>query len=291
MSLPRTGSRGFGLELLERLGHTLTPAVPGLTPLLLDVTSPLHGLAGITAPAVLTLSPDGTTPDQRTGGRTRPLARAAGSLLITHTGATGPAAFDVSSRCGRALARGSAALHADFWSLTRPDGRWSPFLGLARAPGACLPPRDAPRPPTWEEFDGQLAPLLRSREGALATALSERLPRALLLALLRAADLDPALPVKRLDAPMRNRLRLALTQADPKLTGCEGYGRAEVTSGGVLLEELSVATLESRRVAGLFCCGEVVDVTGRLGGFNFQWAWSSGFAAGRGAARAVQASS
>jgi predicted Rossmann fold flavoprotein len=60
----------------------------------------------------------------------------------------------------------------------------------------------------------------------------------------------------------------------------EGYGRAEVTLGGVSTAELSSKTMESRKVAGLYFIGEVVDVTGWLGGYNFQWAWASGFAAG-----------
>jgi predicted Rossmann fold flavoprotein len=63
--------------------------------------------------------------------------------------------------------------------------------------------------------------------------------------------------------------------------GTEGYGKAEVTAGGVDTAELSAKTMESRKVSGLFFIGEVVDVTGHLGGFNFQWAWSSGVAAGR----------
>jgi hypothetical protein len=61
----------------------------------------------------------------------------------------------------------------------------------------------------------------------------------------------------------------------------EGYGKAEVTAGGVDTDELSAKTMESRRVPGLYFIGEVVDVTGQLGGFNFQWAWSSGFCAGQ----------
>jgi predicted flavoprotein YhiN len=61
----------------------------------------------------------------------------------------------------------------------------------------------------------------------------------------------------------------------------EGYEKAEVTAGGVDTDELSSKTLESRKVPGLFFIGEVVDVTGHLGGFNFQWAWASGAAAGR----------
>lgn len=63
--------------------------------------------------------------------------------------------------------------------------------------------------------------------------------------------------------------------------GTEGYRKAEVTVGGVETDELSSKTLEARRVPGLFFIGEVVDVTGHLGGFNFQWAWASGFAAGQ----------
>jgi predicted Rossmann fold flavoprotein len=64
-------------------------------------------------------------------------------------------------------------------------------------------------------------------------------------------------------------------------SGTEGYEKAEVTAGGVDTNELSAKTMESRKVSGLFFVGEVVDVTGQLGGFNFQWAWASGAAAGR----------
>ncbi len=66
-----------------------------------------------------------------------------------------------------------------------------------------------------------------------------------------------------------------------KPEGTEGYGKAEVTAGGVDTNELSAQTMESREVPGLFFIGEVVDVTGQLGGFNFQWAWASGFCAGQ----------
>ena len=61
----------------------------------------------------------------------------------------------------------------------------------------------------------------------------------------------------------------------------QGYQRAEVTAGGVRLEEISPATMESRRCPGLFLVGEILDVDGRLGGFNFQWAWSTGYVAGQ----------
>jgi predicted flavoprotein YhiN len=64
-------------------------------------------------------------------------------------------------------------------------------------------------------------------------------------------------------------------------SGSEGYARAEVTLGGIDTNELSSKTMEARSVPGLYFIGEVVDVTGQLGGFNFQWAWASGFVAGQ----------
>ncbi len=287
-SLPKTGSRGFGLQLLNRLGHGLAPAVPALTPLLLDPKTPLHGLAGLTVPAVLTLAPRSAAPEQLTGKKFRPLARSAGSLLVTHRGATGPAPFDVSGACGRALkAKDSARLHADFWSLTLPAGPWAPYRDNAKAPGASLRPADAPRPPSRELFEAQAKSLLGQRQRTLSQAFSGCLPKSLLQGLLRASDLDSSKPIKQLDTRERTRLWLALTQTDLRVVGGEGYAKAEVTAGGIRLEDLLPATLESRRCPGLFCCGEVVNVTGRLGGFNFQWAWSSGFAAGRGAAKAL----
>jgi predicted Rossmann fold flavoprotein len=285
-SLPKTGSRGFGLQLLSRLGHELAPAFPALTPLLLDPKTPLNGLAGLTVPAVLTLAPLSAEPEQLAGKKFRPLARSAGSLLVTHKGATGPAPFDVSGPCGRAKGD-PTRLSADFWTLTLPEGPWAAYRDDAKAPGASLRPAEAPRPPSRELFEAQAKSLLNQRQRSLLQVFAERLPKSLLQGLFRVSDLDPSQPIKQLDTRARTRLWLALTQADLRVVGSEGYAKAEVTAGGVRLDELLPATLESRRCPGLYCCGEVVNVTGRLGGFNFQWAWSSGFAAGQGAAKAI----
>ena len=88
--------------------------------------------------------------------------------------------------------------------------------------------------------------------------------------------------------PLAGNSDRALADAEHRLhawevkpEGTEGYGKAEVTAGGVNTDELSAQTMESRKVSGLFFIGEVVDVTGQLGGFNFQWAWASGFCAGQ----------
>jgi len=88
--------------------------------------------------------------------------------------------------------------------------------------------------------------------------------------------------------PLTGNSDSAFTEAERQLhewkvlpEGTEGFGKAEVTAGGVDTGELSAKTMESRKVPGLFLIGEVVDVTGQLGGFNFQWAWASGFCAGQ----------
>jgi predicted Rossmann fold flavoprotein len=90
----------------------------------------------------------------------------------------------------------------------------------------------------------------------------------------------PNKPMKQFNAP-ELRQAAALLQSWPLVaSGTEGYRTAEVTLGGVDTDELSSSTMQSRRVPGLYFIGEVVDVTGWLGGYNFQWAWASGHAAG-----------
>jgi predicted flavoprotein YhiN len=79
----------------------------------------------------------------------------------------------------------------------------------------------------------------------------------------------------------------AVTALPLPVTGDRGFTYAEVTAGGVPLNELHPDTLESRRCPGLYLCGEICDVDGRIGGYNFQWAWSSGYAAGRAAAHSI----
>lgn len=284
-SLPKTGSRGFGLAELARLGHTVAPAQPALTSLRLRADGPLAGLAGLTTPVVLTLTSPQVRPEQLAGARYRPPARAAGSMLVTHKGISGPAAFDVSRAChGASASQQDVVLRGDFWSLTQDGSPWSAYVGHDKPPGACLTPAQAPRPPARTLFEQQAGEIMAQGERQLSTALAGRLPRGLVEGLLHAGGLEPTTRVKQLDARGRTALYLALTQADLGLVGTDGYAKAEVTAGGVLLGELDRRTLESRLLPGLHCCGEVVNVTGRLGGFNFQWAWASGYAAGAGAA-------
>ncbi len=95
----------------------------------------------------------------------------------------------------------------------------------------------------------------------------------------------PVGTIARLVREERRRAVRALVELPILAVRDRGFEYAEVTAGGVPLAEIDLATMESRRCRGLYLCGEILDVDGRLGGFNFQWAWSSGTVAGRGAAK------
>ena len=167
-------------------------------------------------------------------------------LLFTHRGLSGPAILQISS----------------FWQ-----------------PGAEIELNLAPRF-AGDALAEAMLDLKRSSRQTLANALAGLLPRRLAEGWLQSQGTDGT---QRLpDVPDRTLRALAqsLRQWRLKPAGSEGYRKAEVTRGGVATDELSQATLEAKRVPGLHFIGEVVDVTGWLGGYNFQWAWSSGHAAG-----------
>ena len=113
--------------------------------------------------------------------------------------------------------------------------------------------------------------------------LRGRMPERLLRALCEDSGADTSLPCSRLHRDVRQKLVRAFTSMVLPVTGSRGFAVAEVTAGGVPLSELNLATMESRICSGLHLCGEICDVDGRIGGYNFQWAWASGYVAGAGA--------
>lgn len=238
LSVPATGSTGFGFDLARRLGHTVHPTHPALTPLTAS-PHPHADLSGISLPVAIEARSE------------RERARSFGGLLITHRGYSGPAVLDVSHVAVRSAERATPAVVRVQWtSLDRDD--WTRELASAR--------------------------------GLVSTALARHLPGrlAVQLAIEAGVPVDRASPQIRRDE--RHRLIEALTAYPLPWTGHEGYRPAEVTSGGVALEELHRRTLESRRAPGLHFCGEVLDAFGPIGGHNFMWAWSTGRSAGSGAA-------
>jgi hypothetical protein len=122
----------------------------------------------------------------------------------------------------------------------------------------------------------------RTTMGALRAEMPERLAAALLAT----ANVPADRALSELQRDERLRLVEVLVRGSLPWTSDEGYKKAEVTGGGVSLAEIDPRTMESRRRAGLFLCGEVLDAFGPIGGYNFLWAWATGRAAGLGAARA-----
>jgi predicted Rossmann fold flavoprotein len=250
MALPKSGSDGAGYALARSLGHSVTPAVfPSLVPLKLEPGHFLLELSGISIPATLQLA-------SATG---RKLTAFTNSVLFTHFGLSGPAVLDISRY------HTSAMLEA--------AGTPAPQLLLN-----CLPSQ------TPESLDAALTSLGRKSIGAfMADLLPDRLGRALA----SHSGVVPSTPGHALTREQRRSLVHSCTSLRLPITGDRGFTFAEATAGGVPLSEVHLETMESRICPGLHLCGEVLDVDGRVGGFNFQWAWSSGFVAGKGAAQAL----
>ena len=177
-----------------------------------------------------------------------------GDLLVTHKGFSGPVVLDASHRVAAPWGSGTTLTAA--WT---PDGVTTDWDAHLQQGG--------PRP--------------------VAAVLRDTLPRRLADHLCGLADVDPSTTLGALRREDRKRLVTLLEACPLHVTGTEGYRTAEVTGGGVPLAELSTTTLESRVVPGLHLAGEIIDVTGRLGGYNFLWAWVTGRLAGVAAAEAT----
>ncbi|HUH12283.1 MAG TPA: aminoacetone oxidase family FAD-binding enzyme [Longimicrobiales bacterium] len=239
-SLPKTGSDGGGYALARALGHTLTPRI---FPGLVPLVVPEgHFVSGLSGISVPAVL------EVRSGsGKKR--AEVSGSLLCTHFGLSGPAALDLSRHLIDARLDDPAS------SLIV---RWLPDH-------------------TAETLDLALRALSAGTAGGF---LQARLPERLARALCVEAGVDPATPAHRLPRAQRRALARAAAEMTVPVSGDRGFAFAEVTAGGVPLRELHLDTLASRVCPGLSVCGEICDVDGRIGGFNFQWAWASGYVAG-----------
>jgi predicted Rossmann fold flavoprotein len=266
LSLPKTGSDGWGYDAAARLGHTLVPTTPALVPLVLDAGSASQALgegrassgtgagvhrvlSGVSLPVQLDVRVDG-----RRG------ARVNGSLLWTHFGVSGPAVLDASRH----------------WLRARLEGH-EPGMRLSLCPGE-----------TFESMERAVVDLARVRPRLmLQSAVAERVPASVAMAWIEACGLRGAATMAELTRDGRRALIHALLDWTLPVRDSRGYNHAEVTAGGVPLTEIDPSTMASRCCAGLVLVGEILDVDGRIGGFNFQWAWSSAHAAAEGVARTL----
>ncbi|QPD02740.1 MAG: hypothetical protein Nkreftii_000514 [Candidatus Nitrospira kreftii] len=250
-SLPRTGSDGFGYRLVHALGHRVTPTVPALVPLVLEQSMFHATLSGLSHEVRLTTVVEGREADRRTG-----------SLLWTHFGISGPVVMDASR----------------FWTLATNRGAQADLYGNFTP--SCTPDELK----AWLTVQTTEHPK-RSLVRTLALLVPERFAHALCLYCSYAPQKAIA-QVSRID---RNRLLDALTKFRFPVERDRGWNFAEVTAGGVPLDEIDYRTMESKVVPGLYLTGEMLDCDGQIGGFNFQWAWTTGWLAGQSAAHSLRA--
>jgi predicted Rossmann fold flavoprotein len=240
-SLPKSGSDGTGFALARRLGHTIVPPTPALVPLVLEGS--LHGgLAGVSQTVELTVWIDGAVGTRLTG-----------ALLWTHIGVSGPVAMNASRH----------------WLRAQLEGK-TPSITINFFPDA-----------SFDDLDRRWTALASERPAAsLQQALAAMMPASVASAIVTRMDLGSAGQLAHLTREDRRRLAHALIAWPLPVTGTRGYNYAEATAGGVALTEIDSAAMRSRVCPGLYLVGEILDVDGRIGGFNFQWAWSTANIAG-----------
>ncbi|HLP86031.1 MAG TPA: NAD(P)/FAD-dependent oxidoreductase [Phycisphaerales bacterium] len=254
-SLPRSGSDGLGHQIAQSLGHSITQRVfPSLVPLTIDPSHWLTKLSGLTLPA---------TASVRTASG-KVLKTFTNSTLITHFGLSGPCILDISR----------------YYTDAYHDDNTVQFV-------LNFLPQSSP-----QSLDAQLIEASRGPSNKLTVKryLTEAgLPERLAEAVCMQATLAPGALLRDLSRDQRRAIVDLSTQLRVPITGDRGYTYAEVTAGGVPLAEIDAGTMQSRLCPNLYFCGEILDVDGRIGGFNFQWAWASGYAAGISSAAAQHA--
>jgi predicted Rossmann fold flavoprotein len=240
-SVPKTGSDGTGYRIAQSLGHSLVPPTPALVPLVLE--GDFHApLTGVSQDVAITIRVEGTRP-----------TRLRGSMLWTHFGASGPVVLNASRH----------------WYAAQLENR-SVSLSVSFLPGD-----------SFETAERRMIDLAATRPRvAVHNAVATLIPARVADAVLSRLGIDARIPMGQLSRDARRKSVEALIDWPLPVCGSRGYQYAEVTAGGVPLDEINPSTMESRRCPGLFLVGEILDVDGRIGGFNFQWAWSSAHVAG-----------
>ena len=253
LSVPATGSDGIGLDIAQRLNHRMIDTYPALTPLV-GSDEGHSSLAGVSLTVRLRAKIGSLAPRSLGGGGKS--IETVGGFLFTHRGYSGPSVLDIShvtSRLPEASAKkdGEKPIIRAQWS-TRTAAEWAQAL----------------------------APRSLGEGGSVSAIVARHVPARLGDHLMREAGI----PADRRTSSLKRSERLALIDAltayPLSWSGNEGYKKAEVTGGGVALGEVDPKTLESKRVAGLYLCGEMLDAFGPIGGHNFSWAWATGRAAG-----------
>lgn len=257
LSYPGCGTTGDGYGWARSFGHSIVPTVPALTPLSSSAAW-VKALQGLTIPDVRVQVAVAARAAEETQAafaqeKKNVLAEGRGSFLFTHFGLSGPVILDVSRAVSRAPRPMDLDLVCDFLPELSPEA--------------------------WDvKFQEGV-----TREGKkqLGTWLANYLPKRLLEALLPQLGLTAEIRLAEVSKGARRKLWEACKKCVIPLAGFRGYEKAEVTAGGVSLLEVDSRTMMSKLVPGLYFAGEILDLDGPIGGYNFQAAFSTGMLAGR----------
>lgn len=300
---PKTGSNGDGYFIARKLGHTIVPYVPALCGIRCAGDA-FRALAGIRTEAALELSIDGRCVD-----------REAGELQLVDYGISGIPVFQLSRYAAYALQEGKkAVVYINFLpgfteagavrdsdrnvaagAAVRNSKRASSSSGISTIEVSAA--KNAQN--AWTEVSCRVAKaedpkdlavqLFRQRQERLAGRKMESFFTGLLhqklgQLLLRMANVRPELPVAELSEKQLRSLASLSVRFKAECVEMNGFQQAQVVAGGIDTTEVDSDTMASRLVPGLYFAGEVLDIDGICGGYNLQWAWASGFVAGRHAA-------
>jgi hypothetical protein len=243
-SYPGCGTTGDGYLFATQLGHGLVPPRPALTPVTIS-TPWVQELSGVTIPDVVlrVVEP---------GEKLRTLDTRRGSLLFAHFGLTGPVALDISRVVSGHVKPQSLRMECDF---------------LPNVPAAKLD-------------DSLRAEAVAAGKKQILSLVPAEVPRRLAEAVLSAVGIAGDKKAAELGKVERAALVRAIKQSTIAINGTRGYAKAEVTAGGIPLAEVDSRTMQSKLVPGLYLAGEVLDLDGPIGGYNFQAAFSTGWLAG-----------
>jgi predicted Rossmann fold flavoprotein len=246
VSYQKTGTSGDGIAWAGAFGHTIVPLRPALAPIGIDPPLPKEWRG---------IALRGGRLSVVAGGKT--LARWSDDILISHEGISGPAALELSRRAAEALEGGRVLLSFDFFPLK-----------------------------DFTLLDKMLNEQIQQQRGKmLGTILEAWMPNRLVQPLLRSVGVDPSTRGHVVTGTDRKTVvRLLKSWIIGRVAGIN-IDRGEVTAGGVSLDEVDPHSMRSRRVKGLFLCGELLDIAGPVGGYNLQAAFSTGFVAGESAAK------
>lgn len=284
MALPKSGSDGQAYAFARALGHSVTPRIfPALVPLTIPQEHFICSLSGLTLFTTLDLWSHGGP------GRGKRLLSFTNSTLCTHFGLSGPAVLDMSRYYLDAAAASPAAppvLTINWLGGQRtPSGQPIPTPTTAQIDDALAA---AARTPKSHREPGGTLGIARWLTERMSPSIPDRLARALCTeARITDGGTSGGAALNTLTRDTRLALATLLTATPVPVTASRGFTFAEVTAGGIPLAEIALDSMESRVCPGLHICGEICDVDGRIGGFNFQWAWASGYLAGLAAARSV----